>query len=118
MSNAYIRFRSDLAPVKEIHATPFHDRLDLPTLERNGIVKHRRYRMHPDGRLEVELPGDRIGLPVLSRGQLVGRFVLVFASSAGATLEQRIIAIALADQVGASLVASPSSLPHLSPALT
>jgi Domain of unknown function (DUF4118) len=94
----------------QFEATPFHDRLDLPSLERNGVLAHRRYRMHPGGDLEVELPAEGIGLPVLSRGQIVGRFILDFGPGAGATFEQRIVAIALADQVGASLAVYPPPL--------
>jgi len=95
----------------QFEAAPFHHRLDLPQLERTGVVAHRRYRMQPGGELEVELPAEGIGLPVLSRGQIVGRFILDFGPGAGATLEQRIVAIALADQVGASLAAYPPPLP-------
>jgi len=95
----------------QFEAAPFQDRFDLPALERNGVVAHRRYRMEPGGDLEVELPAEGIALPVLSRGQIVGRFILDFNPSAGATLEQRIVAIALADQVGASLAISPALLP-------
>jgi len=95
----------------QFEAAPFHDRLDLYQLERNGVVAHRRYRMHPGGDLEVELPAEGIALPVLSRGQIVGRFILDFGPGAGATLEQRIVAIALADQVGASLAVYPPTLP-------
>jgi K+-sensing histidine kinase KdpD len=90
-------------------AAPFKDRLDLPQLERTGVVAHRRYRMQPGGELEVELPAEGIGLPVLSRGQIVGRFVLDFGPGAGATLEQRVVATAIADQVGASLAVYPAS---------
>jgi len=92
-------------------AAPFHDRLDLPQLERNGVVAHRRYRMKPGGELEVELPDGGVALPVLSRGQIVGRFLLEFPPEAGATLEQRVMAVALADQVGASLAVYPPPLP-------
>jgi hypothetical protein len=67
--------------------------------------------MQPGGDLEVELPAEGISLPVLSRGQIVGRFVLDFGPSAGATLEQRVVAIAIADQVGASLAVYPPPLP-------
>ena len=95
----------------EFEAAPFADRFDLPNLERNGVVAHRRYRMDPGGELQVELPAEGIALPVLSRGQIVGRFILDFGPGAGATLEQRIVAIALADQVGASLAIYPSSFP-------
>ena len=91
-------------------AAPFRDQLDIPQLERNGVVAHRRYRMRPGGDLEVELPAEGIALPVLSRGQIVGRFVLDFGPGAGATLEQRFVAIALADQVGASLAVYPPPL--------
>lgn len=99
----------------QFEAAPFHERLHLQTLERNGVVEHHRYRLQPDGELEVELPGERISLPVMSRGQVVARFVLDFGPSAGATLEQRIVAIAVADQVGASLAAYPPALPLPSP---
>ncbi|HEV8625522.1 MAG TPA: DUF4118 domain-containing protein [Acidimicrobiia bacterium] len=91
----------------QFEAAPFRDRLDLPHLERTGVVAHRRYRLQPGGELEVELPAEGIALPVMSRGQIVGRFILDFGPSAGANLEQRIVAIALADQVGASLAAYP-----------
>ena len=97
----------------QFEAAPFDDRLDLPALERNGVVDHRRYRLQPAGDLEVELPAEGIALPVLSRGQIVGRFILDFHPSAGATLEQRVVAIALADQVGASLAIYP---PRAAPA--
>jgi hypothetical protein len=92
-------------------AAPFHDHVDLPRLERNGVVAHQRYRIEPGRDLELELPVEGLALPVLSRGQIVARFVLDFGPSAGATLEQRIVAIALADQVGASLAIYPSSQP-------
>ena len=95
----------------QFEAAPFGHRLDLPNLERNGVVAHHRYRMQPGRELEVELPEEGVGLPVLSRGQIVGRFILEFGPGAGATLEQRIVAIALADQVGASLTLYPPPLP-------
>jgi len=96
----------------QFEAAPFRDRLDLPQLERNGVVDHRRYRMRPGGDLEVELPAEGIVLPVLSRGQIVGRFILDFGPGSGATLEQRVVAIALADQVGASLAVYPAPVTH------
>lgn len=92
-------------------AAPFHDRLDVPHLERNGVVAHRRFRMKAGGDLEVEIPAEGIALPVLSRGQIVGRFILDFHPGGGATLEQRVVATALADQVGASLAVYPPALP-------
>ena len=42
----------------QFEAAPFHDRLDLPQLERTGVVARRRYRIEPGGELEVELPAE------------------------------------------------------------
>lgn len=49
------------------------------------------------------LPPDGAELPVLSRGQPVGRFVLVPCLGRELSLEERVVAVALADQVGAAL---------------
>jgi hypothetical protein len=91
-------------------AAPFSERIDLPRIERDGVIAHRRYRFTPGGHLELELPPDGVALPVLARGQIVGRFVLDPAPGSGASLEQRIVAVAIADQVGASLAAYPPPL--------
>jgi K+-sensing histidine kinase KdpD len=92
-------------------AAPFTDRLDLPRLERDGAIEHmHRYRLQPGGELELELPGEGLALPVLARGQIIGRFVLDFAPAATASLEQRVVSVALADQVGASLAIYPPPL--------
>jgi hypothetical protein len=42
----------------------------------------------------------------MGRGQVVGRFVLRPSERSGISLEQRVVAVALADQVGAALAAS------------
>ncbi len=42
-------------------------------------------------------------MPVLARGQQIGRFVLDPAPGAGVSLESRVVAVAIADQVGAAL---------------
>ena len=57
-----------------------------------------------------ELPEEGVELPVLAHGQQVGRFVLDPAPGTGVTLEQRVVAVAISDQVGAALIAAP--LPH------
>jgi len=84
-------------------AVPFTGGHDLPRLERNGVVAGVRYRFQPGGELELELPEQGMVLPVLARGQIIGRFVFQFRPGATASLEQRVVAVALADQVGASL---------------
>jgi K+-sensing histidine kinase KdpD len=79
----------------------------LPHLERNGtIANQREYRMTPTG---FALPADGVELAVLARGQLVGRFVLVPTPGAGASLEERVVAVALADQVGGALTSSQTT---------
>lgn len=89
-------------------AAPFMNVVEAPTLERQGMISGSRYRATRQGDLELELSPDGVVLPVLARGQLVGRFLLEPSPGAGASLEQRIVAVALADQVGASLApASP-----------
>jgi hypothetical protein len=73
---------------------------DLPRLERNGIVTGGNLRfVHGD----FALPGPAVDLPVLHRGQRVGGFVLRPDPDVGVSLEQRVVAVAIADQVGAAL---------------
>lgn len=80
-------------------APPYED-VDLPVIERGGAVTTDRHRYTLDG---FELPPDGVVLPVLARGRPVGRFVLVPTPGTGASLERRIVAVALADQAGAAL---------------
>ena len=49
------------------------------------------------------LPGKRVDLDVHVRGRLVGRFVMEPTPAVPIPLERRIVAVALADQVGAAL---------------
>jgi hypothetical protein len=79
--------------------------LTLPRLQRSGIVERPegpfvRLRLTRDG---FELPREGVELAVLSRGRQIGRYVLEPTPGAGASLEQGIVAVALADQVGAAL---------------
>jgi K+-sensing histidine kinase KdpD len=91
-------------------AAPFDNVVEAPTLERQGMISGSRYRATRQGDLELELSPGGVVLPVLARGQLVGRFLLDPQPGAGASLDERIVAVALADQVGASLAASPPPL--------
>jgi hypothetical protein len=81
-------------------APPFSTSLDR--LERTGTLATHHFRATSAG---FELPRDGAELPVLGRGQLLGRFVLDPTPGVGVTLEQRVVAVALADQVGAVLAA-------------
>lgn len=99
----------DLLHLREcrFEAVPFTNLVEGPTLERQGMISGGRYRATRQGDLELELSPDGVVLPVLARGQLVGRFLLEPAPGTGASLEERIVAVALADQVGASLAVAP-----------
>jgi hypothetical protein len=73
----------------------------LVRLERAATAPEVRWsRRHSD---TFELPSAGAELLVLSRGQPVGRFVLSPKPGSGFSLEQRVVAVALADQVGAVL---------------
>ncbi len=84
----------------------------LQRLERSGVVilPKQLITVSRMGRHGLELPAEGVELPVLQRGREVGRFVLVPTPGEGASLEQRVVAVAVADQVGAALAAElPSS---------
>ena len=74
----------------------------LPRLERSGDLDTKVWRFRDDG---FELPSEGVDLPVYGRGQQLGRFVLEPTAGVGVTLEQRVVAVAIADQVGAALAA-------------
>jgi hypothetical protein len=75
----------------------------LPKLERSGALDSTVTMRYTRG--GFELPREGVEIPVLARGQHVGRFVLVPTPGVGASLESRVVAVALADQVGAALAA-------------
>jgi K+-sensing histidine kinase KdpD len=74
-------------------------------LERDGRLRSR------DGTHDDESPAaaETWEIIVDSGGTLVGRFLMEPLTGARPTLEQRLVAVALADQVGASLEHSPSA---------
>jgi hypothetical protein len=72
----------------------------LPRLERSGVLSVMEYHGHG-----FALPADGVELPVLGRGNVLGRFVLVPNPHTTVTIEQRVVAVAIADQVGAALAA-------------
>jgi len=88
------------------------------TFERGVAGLGRPARLRSDGQVEApgrpdRVPVERDGLPAITellvenRGVLQGRFLLAAGSSSRPTLEQRLVAVAFADQVGAALAASP-----------
>ena len=84
---------------------------ELPTLERNGSIAgdHRHWIGG-----EYTLPSQGAEIPVLGRGKVFGRLVLVPDLTVGVSIEERIVAVALSDQLGAAFAAD--SLGGLTPA--
>jgi len=83
-------------------ALPTHDLRVLPRISRNGGVEgvqDRRFGRLPDGAGGFELPEQGVELPVLARGQHIGRFLLSPTHGVAVSLEQRLVAVAIADQV-------------------
>jgi K+-sensing histidine kinase KdpD len=74
-------------PIKPIHQLKRDGRVTLGTIE---------WPVDTWG-----LPGREIALAVMARGEVVGRFVLVPTPGEGVSLQRRLVAVALADQVGA-----------------
>lgn len=74
----------------------------LPQLQREGRVVGGKQTYAPGG---IELPAEGLELAVLGRGSELGHFVLVPAPGGVVSLEGRMIAVALADQLGQVLAA-------------
>ena len=73
----------------------------LPVLERSGRVEAPYRKVGATG--ELGLPPLGVRLPVVGGGRQVGSLVLEPDPSAGVSLEARLVAVALADQLGAAL---------------
>jgi hypothetical protein len=73
----------------------------LPMLERSGRVEAPYRMVGVTG--ELALPPLGVRLPVVGGGRQVGSLVLDPDPSVGVSLEARLVAIALADQLGAAL---------------
>lgn len=72
----------------------------LPRLSPTGALDVREHRFSARG---FELPAGGVELPVYGRGRQLGRFVLEPARGVGVSRDQRVLAVSIADQVGAAL---------------
>jgi Domain of unknown function (DUF4118) len=84
---------------------PYPNDLLRPRLGRNGAIQAQssfRFRRHRDGRAGFELPREGVEVQVLARGRHVGRFILVPNSNTATTVDDRLITVTIADQVGAA----------------
>ncbi|HEX4983583.1 MAG TPA: DUF4118 domain-containing protein [Ilumatobacteraceae bacterium] len=79
----------------------------LVVLERNGHVEISVMYWTPEG---MELPRDGVVLPVRSGTRSYGRIVLTPTHGRGTTLDQRRVAVALADLLAVTLDRHPANL--------
>ncbi len=83
----------------------------LPTLERGGTIQMDEHRWFGGG---FAIPEYGLQLPVVEAGREVARLVLIGDPDRSVTLDERVVAIALADQLGSVFAsASPEDLGRL-----
>jgi hypothetical protein len=101
---------TDLLGLRECHFEAVPVAAQLPQLSRTGAIDGGRRRWV--GR-ELSLPAEGAEIPVVGRGRELGRLVLVPDWDVGVSIEERAVAVAIADQLGAALAAdSPLSRPE------
>lgn len=80
----------------------------LPHLERSGAIEASEHQWSSGGFM---LPEYGVGLPVLQAGTEVARLVLLGDPEVSVTIEERVVAVALADQLGSAMaMAGPLEL--------
>jgi K+-sensing histidine kinase KdpD len=76
----------------------------LPRLRANGTMEVREHHYRREG---FELPAEGVELPVHGHGRQLGRFVLIPTPGIGVSREERMVAVAIAGQVGSALADGP-----------
>jgi hypothetical protein len=92
-------------------AMPYADDAVRPRLGRTGAIAPQaalRYTRRNDGRGGFELPAEGAEIPVLAHGEEIARFVLMPTPGTPTSLEARMAAVAIADQVGNVWTAAPA----------
>ena len=80
----------------------------IPRMDRGGTVEGAEHEWLDGG---FALPRDGVELPVVARGVEVARLVLLAGPDTAVSLEERVVAVALADQLGAAMaVATPDEI--------
>jgi Domain of unknown function (DUF4118) len=83
----------------------------MPRLERGGAINQAEHHWTEGG---VVLSEDGVELPVLDHGNEIARLVLIGSPTVAVTLEQRVVAVALGDQLGLALaLAGPAEQDRL-----
>lgn len=96
----------DLLDLRRCQFERGRDRGSRPRLERTGEVEAGDVRFDVD---HAGLPDGEVELAAESAGQLYGLFVMEAAHHQAISIEQRVVALAIASQVGAALAAHPEA---------
>ena len=97
--------------VSRFESQPYSDDTMRPRLGRTGAIAPQpmlRYSRRDDS-AGFELPAEGVEIPVLARGEEIGRFVLIPTPGVPTSLESRMVAVAIADQVGNLWTSTPPS---------
>jgi Domain of unknown function (DUF4118) len=86
-----------------IEFPPFH--FVAPRLERGGSIEGSEHRFFDGG---VAISEDGVDLTVLEQGRAIARLMLIGDPSHAVTIEERVVAVALADQLGVALALAGS----------
>jgi K+-sensing histidine kinase KdpD len=91
----------DLLSLQACHFEAHPGTKPIARLEQNGEVVIGPVRW---GVNSMGFPGKEVELPVMGHGHVLGRYVLVPTPAEPVSFDKRVVAVALADQVGAALV--------------
>jgi hypothetical protein len=91
---------TSLLGLRECHFEEVPTDGHFPTLGRSGSIEGGRRRWVGS---ELSLPAEGAEIPVIGRGRELGRIVLVPDWDVGVSIEERAVAVAIADQLGAAL---------------
>jgi hypothetical protein len=99
----------DLLGLRDCHWEPGTPPADLPTLRNTGWLEADTiHRFRGDG---FELPEGGFALPVRAHAHVLGHLFCLPAGFRGISLEQRRVAVALADELGLALAAGGEGRP-------
>jgi K+-sensing histidine kinase KdpD len=93
----------DLLSLRDCHFEAHPGDKPIARIERNGevVIGQLRWGVHSMG-----FPGKEVELPVIGHGLVLGRYLLIPTPAEPVSFDKRIVAVALADQVGAALAAT------------
>ncbi len=90
----------DLLSLRDCRFDPEPGLRPTAKIERNGEITIGEFRW---GVHSMGFPGKEVELPIIGHGRTQGRYVLVPTPGEAVSFDKRIVAVALAGQVGAAM---------------